>query len=224
MPDNELALVGGEINASTVSEALTAQLEDALLGASDAKEAAREIAKTPALLAEARDKLALVSRLARPLTPNEVYVALQPLVIMFGPPDFGQDEVAEEMQGAWFDICAKALKEHPREALDIAVSEWLRIGKPFFPKPTELNKLAEETSAEIKLIAFRLRMAVERADQHRPTPKRTPEDAAGIRAMVLEMKGADGRLHLAPKSTTSVTPPTNRQATAAALRRLADYR
>lgn len=221
MADNELALVGGAINASTVSAALTQQLEDALLRAPDAKEAAKTVAATPALLAEARDRLSLVSRLTAPLTPDELYVELQPLLILYGPPDFGQDEEAAMLQRAWFDIYAKTLKDHPREAIQIAVQEALRTLK-FFPKPAELNKLAEATTDELKLIAFRLQYAVRRAEQNRPAPKRTPEDAAKIKELVEEMKGPDGRVHLT-KSTSTAVPTTTRQATAEALRRLSNY-
>lgn len=223
MADNELALPGGGINASTVSEALTAHLEDTLLQASDAKEAARKIAAHPRMLAEAREQLNLVSRLAQPIGGPDLYVAMQPLVIMFGPPDFGQDAVAQDLQRAWFDLYEQALKDHPREAIDIAVAEWLRIGKPFFPKPTELNKLAEDSTAEIRLIAFRLRHAVEKSDELRPPRKRTPEDAQIVGEMLADLRGPDGRIHLA-KSTSEAIPPADRRATAEALRRLAQYR
>lgn len=222
MAGNELALVGGEINASTVSEALTLQLEDTLLRSPDAKTAAKEIAGDPKLLAEARDRLNLVSRLAAPIGREALYVAIQPLLIMFGPPDFGQDEEAESLKKAWFDLYAQAMADRPREAVEIAVAEWLRVGKPFFPKATELNALAEATAAEIQLIAYRLRRAVERANEHRPTPKKTPEEALAVKQMVEDMKGPDGRIQLA-KSMDTVVPPSNRKATAEALRRMADY-
>lgn len=224
MADNELALVGGEISASTVSEALTKRLEDVLLLSTDAKAAARTVVATPELLAEARDKLSLVSRLAAPIDRDSLYAAIQPLLIMFGPPNFGQDDVAEELQQAWFDIVLAALKDHPRESIDIAVSEWMRIGKPFFPKPSELNALAQEATDEIRLIAFRLRLAVTRADLHRPPPKRTEEETQEIKAMTAELRGPDGRIHLGAKSVQSVTPKTDRQATAEALRKMSDYR
>ena len=222
MAGNELALVGGGINASTVSEALTQQLEDALLRATDAKEAAKKVSADPKLLAEARDKLSLVSRLAGPTTGDDIYVCLQPLLIMFGHPDFGQDDAASELQGAWLDLYIAALKDRPKEAIEIAVQEWLRNGKPFFPKPVELNKLAEETADEIRLIDFRLKLAVRRADEHRPAPKKTPEEALAVKALVNDLKGADGKIHLA-KSVDTIVPPSNRRATADALRRLADY-
>lgn len=222
MAGSELALVGGGINASTVSEALTPQLEDVLLRSADAKEAAKKVAATPALLAEARDKMSLISRLAGPITPDELYVALQPLLIMFGQPDFGQDEAAQELQGAWLELYIKALKDRPKEAIEIAVSEWLRKGKPFFPKPTELNALAEETADEIRLIEFRLKLAVRRADEHRPPPKKTPEEAQAVKQLVADLKGPDGKIHLS-KSIDTVVPPSNRRATAEALRRMSDY-
>lgn len=224
MAGNELALVGGAINASTVSEALTQRLEDALLRASDAKEAAKEVGRAPELLTEARDKLALVTRLASSISGEELYVALQPLLILHGPPDFGADEEAETLKLAWFAIYEKALCQHPREAIDIAVSECIRLNKyNKFPLPGYLNELAEESSTEIRLIAFRLRLAVERADQHRPIPKRTPEDQAAVKQMADTLKGPDGRIQVA-KSVNSVVPPSNRRATAEALRRLGgDY-
>jgi hypothetical protein len=223
MAGNELALVGGAINASTVSEALTPQLEEALLRASDAKEAARKIAANPKLLAEAMEKMSLVSRLAAPVTADQLYVCLQPLLILHGPPDFGQDEEAEQLQQAWLDIYTKALCQHPKEALEIAVSECIRLRKyNDFPKPGYLNELAQAASDEIRLIDFRLKLAVRKSEEHKPPPKRTPEEALAVKAMVEEMKGPDGRISLG-KSVDAVVPPSNRNATAEALRRLADY-
>lgn len=223
MADNELALVGGANSASTVSEALTQQLEAVLLKASDAKEAAKEVAADPKLLAEAREQYNLVARLAAPVSPSDLYICLQPLLILHGPPDFGQDEEAKGLQQAWLDIYTKALGDHPKEALEIAVSECIRLRKyNDFPKPGYLNELAQAASDEIRLIAFRLKKAVERADEHRPPPKRTPEDAQAVKGMIEEMKGKDGRIQLS-KSPDSVVPPSNRSATAEALRRLTHY-
>lgn len=224
MAGSELDLVGGAINASTVSEALMPQLEEVLLKAADATEAARKIARDPKLLAAARDQLSTVSRLAQPLTENELYIALQPLVIMYGAPDFGQDAEAAHLQRAWFDIYKTTLKEHPKEAIEIAVAEVLRTHRyNKFPLPADLHKFAQETTAEIKMIEFRLRKAVQRADEHRPPPKKNPEDKEAVKAMIDDMRGADGHIHLTKASHTA-TPATDRRATAEALRRLAQYR
>jgi len=224
MADNELALPGGGINALTVSEALTERLESVLLGATDAKAAARTIAGNPKLLAEAREKLSLVSRLAAPITPDELYVCLQPLVLLHGVPDFGQDDAAADLQVAWFDIYVKALQEHPKEAIEIAVFEAIRLRKyDKFPLPGYLNELATESTTEIRLIAFRLRYAVEKGGENRPPRKRTAEDAQVVGEMLADLRGPDGRIHLA-KSASEATPPTDRRATAEALRRLAGYR
>lgn len=181
------------------------------------------MAKTPALLAEARDKLSQVQRLAKPVTEEQLYVCLQPLLILYkGPPDYGTTEEGEAMQVAWMQLYMDALKGHPKEALDIAVSEIVRTRKyPTWPMPGDINAAAKETTDEINLILFRLRYAVEKADQHRPAPKKTDDDVAAVRAMVNELKGPDGRIALS-KDINSVVPKSNRKATADALRRIAD--
>lgn len=224
MADNELALVGGAINASTVSECLTQRLENTLLEAADAKEAAKAVAADPKLLAEARDRLNVVSRLAGPTPKDEVYNVLQKLVVMYGAPDFGQDAEAVAMQKVWFDIYYDVLKNHPREALDLAVFEVLRTRKySSFPQAAEISAMAQEATDEIRLIAFRLQLAVKRADEHKPAPKRTMEDTAAVRQMMAGLRGPDGRIQLgAGKSMDSVVPPSDRRATAEALRKLAD--
>jgi hypothetical protein len=196
-----------------------------LVRSTDAKEAAKTICATPALLAEARDRLAVVTRLAKPIGKQDLYVALQPLIIMYGTPEFGDDETGVEIGATWIDLYLNALKDHPREAIDIAVSECIRLRKyNDFPKPGYLNELAQQTTDEIRLVAFRLRLAVERAEQHRPAPKRTEEETREIKEIISDLKGPDGRIHLGAKSVQSVTPKTDRQATAEALRKMADYR
>lgn len=174
-------------------------------------------------MAEAREQMGLVARLARPLTADELYKCLGPLLILHGPPDFGQDDAGEKLSQAWREIYTKALCHHPREAIEIAVSECIRLRKyPDFPQPGYLNELAQATTDEIRMIEFRLKLAVRRADEHRPPPKRTPEEAQAVKAMVAEMKGPDGRIQLA-KNMDTVVPASDRSATANALRRLADY-
>jgi hypothetical protein len=197
MAGSELALQGGAINASTVSEALTKTLEDTLLAAGSAEAAAKTIARSPKLLAEAQEKLSLVLRLAAPISSEQLYAELQPLLIMFnGAPDFGQDPEADKLQVVWFDIYAKALAKMPVEAVNIAVSEWMRVGKPFFPKPSELHKLAEPTATEINMIAWRLKKSVEDAAQHRTVDK-SPEEIERVKAMIDELRGPDGKISLA---------------------------
>lgn len=223
MADNELALPGGAINASTVSEALTKRLEDVLIHAADVKTAVEAIVATPALMDEAKTAVALVSRLAGPTSTDDLYIALQKLLVLYGPPDFGQDKNAAGLKKAWFAMYADVLCPHPLEAIKIAVDECIRIRKfDKFPTPGYLNELAEESAAEIKMIAFRLKKAVAKAAKPPPPPKRTPEESMEIAAIVADMKGADGKIRLAPKSIATVVPPTDRKATAEALRRLSD--
>lgn len=195
MAEQELALVGGAINASTISEALTPQLEEALLKAEDATTAAKTIAASPKLLAEARDKLSLISRLAGPTEAEDLYVCMEPLLIMFGAPDFGQDQGASKLQKAWFALYVQALKDMPRESIEIAIQLWLQKGKPFFPKPTELYALAEKEALEIRLIAHRLKRAVERAAEHKPVPRKA-DDVKRARELIAGLKDRDGRIRL----------------------------
>lgn len=158
--------------------------------ADSADEAARRIARNPALLAECREKVALVQRLARGATPEQIYVELQPMLVLYGPPDFGSGKEADALQAAWMDVYVKALKDVPREALEFAVSEHIRVGKPFFPKPTELNKLANEKAIEARLLAWRVRKAAEQAAaDERFKARPTPEERERVRRMAAEFTG-----------------------------------
>jgi hypothetical protein len=201
----QLDLPGGAMNARTVSEALTPPLEDALLKSPDSATASRRIAASPSLLLAARNCLSLVERLSAPvgregpdgIAPGEViYAVLQPCLILWGPPQFGSDDTGEALSRMWLGLYTKALGEFPREALDLAVDDWIASGYHKFPLPSDLVKRAEREASEIRLIAYRLRKAVAKAAEARP-PERRPEDRAAVKAMLADLRDpVTGRIRL----------------------------
>lgn len=164
------------------------------------------IASSTALLATARSCLSTVERLALPVgrgsadgrwAPAEiVYAVLQPCLILWGPPKLGDDQAGQELKRRWLELYAKALGEFPREALELAVDAWIAGGRPFFPFPADLAKLAEREAVEIRMIAYRLRKAVEKAAQAKPV-ERTAEDRARGKALLADLRDpVTGRIRL----------------------------
>lgn len=175
MSQELLPLVEMAPTASTVCDACTKQLRDCLMDATDAHEAARLVARDTLLLDEARAIAPLVARLAAPCGRDAVYVALQPLIILHGAPKLGDDRLME----SWLEIYQKALKELPREALDLAVSDHIAMSS-FFPKPAELLKLAEPKAVEIRTLAWRIKTAAEQPVKRAAATKTDKEEAARV--------------------------------------------
>lgn len=148
----------------------------------------RKITGSPALLAEAREKVDLVTRLTARLSAEQVYVLLQPLLILFGPPDHGDGPEAKTLDRAWLDLHTQAYRDIPKEALEAAVSDWIAHGKPFFPKPTELVKLADKRATDLRKIAWRLRQAAEKSAP-RQRAETTDEQRAAAKARLQEAMG-----------------------------------
>lgn len=198
MAGNELALQGGGISASTVSEALTPTLEAILLNAANSGDAAKKIQAVPALVEEAKSQLPVVERLSAPTDPAALYKIMQKLWIanLSFQPEFGTDEDGKVLQRAWFDVYAEALCPLPAEALQIAVDEWLRQGKGSWPQASDIYKLAEKEAQEIRLIAWRLRKAVFYTERDSKPPP-TADDRAKALALLEEMRGPTGRVSLA---------------------------
>lgn len=189
MKGQELLSLGPEeTRASSVCEAFTAPLKSYLLNATDANDAVKH--STPMMRSEARRVAATVARLARPIGRDGVYEILQPCIILFGAPDYG--EVTSELGKAWLSIYQEALCRQPREALEHAVSEWIANGKPFFPKPTELNKLARKRAEEVQLLAWRCRRLAESAEaEHARQDAEVSEEEAAARREVLRAMAAE---------------------------------
>jgi hypothetical protein len=216
-----LPLEGGAINAKTLSEALTPTLVRVLDESDSAEEAARRIAARPALLEECRDKANLVKAIAAPLSDEGIYACLGPLFITFGKPDFGSGRDASALAQAWLRVYYDALKRVPRQALEYAVSEHIRVGKPFMPKPSELNKLAEKEAESIRRLAWRVQKAAasEQVDfGRRKYGPQTDED----RAAVAELKEALRSGTLLKPMPREPRPAGGQHALAEDLRRRAD--
>lgn len=164
----ELALTGGALNASTLSVALTTQLWRLCEDSTDWKEAAQKIARNPALMAEARNVNSLAQRLAGPCGAESAYQAIQPLIVHFGAPSYGPAQAGQDVAAFYWKTYLTAVMELPRESLDRAVSDYIAgAAKPHFPKASELVKLAEKHAAKIRMIAWRIRKAVEGAPPER---------------------------------------------------------
>jgi len=184
---------------------------------SDDKAVTAEIVKSDLMLAECRRALPRVTVLAAKCGHDGVSTALQPLLIMFGAPDFG--EVTDGLMSTWVGLYVQALGHLPREALDFAVSDWIANGKPFFPKPTELNARAKKQAEDVWRVAWLMRMAVEFADKHKAPAEDPEERRRGIeqaRQDLAAMRaGGFVRMREMPRETQ---PATSRHALAESLR------
>lgn len=186
---NELALSGGGKIASTVSDALTKQLCELCDLASDAGEAVIAI-RNAGLLKQARDAFPRVKMLAGPMAQEVLYAELQPLVIVFGTPAVEDSEEGKALETAWWQIYLKALAPLPREALVEAVDQWIAGGKPFFPKPSELHKLAQPAASRARTLAWRIQKAAEyqEARDSRTPAEETKQVGQGFGALADELK------------------------------------
>lgn len=189
-----LPLEGGAINARTISEAFSLPLQRLVASANDANDFVRRAREIPKLMEEVRSVAPLVARMALPLSEADVAEILGPLVLLYGTPDFGSDRaLAASMTHAWRATYAKALRNVPREALEHAVSEWIRVGDPInprrsasFPKPVDLISLSKEKSEEIHMISYRIRKALESVGETKPAPTQAEKDE--VRSFLANLK------------------------------------
>lgn len=193
-----LPLVGGAINAKTVSDACTPALEKVLTLSTDADDFARRVAKNDQALADLRERGPMIVNMARPLDPTDVFRAVQPLMVMYDPPEFGDGRAGEALEQNWKAAFCRALRDVPYEALEHAVSERIRFGHPHnprlshkFPTPDQLIELAAEKTAKIQAIAWRIKVALEKADKNRPVVK-TADDIAEVKAFLADLKAGGG--------------------------------
>lgn len=174
-----------------------------MLNGNDAKAAVADIVRDEMLLCECRRAAHRVHQLAGKVGSDGVYIAMQPLIILFRPPDF--DDPTGTIASTWIALYQSALKHLPKEALEHAVSQWIAFGKPFFPKPSELNALAKAKAEEIWKIDWRVRQAIEYADKVKPVEK-TPQDIAAVKAMLEEWRGRRSLRHMPGASYQSRSP------------------
>lgn len=194
-------------NGSMTSEVLSSSLGEVLDRSGNADEAAQFIVGDPALLAECRAAYPEIERLASSAGHEGVYIAMQPLILLFGRPDYGRGEAAEQLKNAWVQIFGDALHKLSRESLDYAVAEWIKHGKPFFPKPSELYKLAEKAHIAANSRAWRMRKAIERADSgYVPRPEPTEAEREAVRAMMAELRVKLGCKSMASSQKLASSP------------------
>lgn len=132
---------------------------------------------------------------------TDVLRALDPLMMLFGPPKFEGDMVDERgaatLNNSWLDLWTRSLRTMTPEALNAAVDEWVRKGKPFWPKPSDLIKLGEKITLHQQKLLYRLKVACTTESKHKPPP--TPEEQAKVREMLEDFK-----------RTSAARPMTNR--------------
>lgn len=167
--------------AKTVSEAITTSLKSFLDSAADAKEAARSIRHHPELAAEAVRAYPAVAQITSAAGREGVYIALQRLIVLYGRPDYGPGEEGKALSKTWLQIYGEALDKYPVEALIEAVTKWISHGKPFFPKPAELVKLAEPKAFALWKLSYRLKVVAEQVTKDTP-PKLTEEEKINVQA------------------------------------------
>jgi hypothetical protein len=186
----------------------------------DAADFARRCARSPDLLAEVRDRGPMIARLAAPLDVGDVFQILQPIMLIYDPPEFSDDDAGHAATKAWKGEWAKALRNTPREALKEAVAAWIARGdmdnprrRGSFPKPADLLKLAESKAAKIHSAAWRVRKALEAAPAaQRQEP--SAEEKAEVKRLAAEFK--------ARPAPADAPPAVTRQQMAERLRQAAD--
>ncbi len=178
----ELELIGGRLNASTISELSTTLAWRQLTNGGDNRAAAEELAKSPALIDDVRQSIEAIERLAAPAGDEGVFKAMQPLLIMYGRPK----KADQELQ-IWWGLYYDALRDQPRAALDEAVSEYMRTSEIHaIPAPGPLTKLAEPHAFKIRKARYRGQLAL-KMDPPKLRKPPTAEEIAAVRAMTAEL-------------------------------------
>lgn len=191
-----LPLDHGAMNVRTTSEVLSDSLKAALTRASNADEAAQYIVADDALMTECRQAYPRVLKLAHGCGRHEVYVAMQPIILLWGRPDFGSGSEGENLRNAWTALFGDALYKLSRESLEHAVAEYIRKGDSRRPRPSDLYKLAEPIHLAANTLAWRMRRAIERGDAaYKPTLLSEEERAARRQEMIdLGYMTPDGKM------------------------------
>ena len=196
MPGQELELVGGSLTVSTVSEALTKRLDQALTHSASVGHFQAMVKEDPELHAAVVEAHAVVSKLVAPMDDMVVYACLQDLLLAYGPPKFGDGQDSAVATRMWLAIYTKAFIGIPREALIEAANMYIRVGPPkfrakawAFPDPDVLVTYAKPFSDKINQIAWRLKKGAEvtpfkrGSEQHRADLERMRAEAAELGAL-----------------------------------------
>lgn len=177
------------------------------------------MARTPALLDEARKVAPLLAARMAPNTPEDIVTQIGRLKSVYG--------LGDRTEGEWEalgEAYIEALEPIPAECLAHAIVVWNRTGDRF-PLPGQIYKLAKEEQTKLQLAAWRARKASEYRDHHRPPP--SAEERAKVKAMLDELRGPDGAVRFGgaePKTIPPAPRPTYRTPAQMAedLRRAAD--
>lgn len=169
MPNSgELDLVGGQLTVSKASELLTSSLERALLEAPNTAAFVETVRKDRALYSAVQKIAPQMAKKTAPMDEATVYVCLQPLIVIYGPPRFADTAEGQAMAQMWLKVYTEALKGMPVEALEHAVSEYIRSGPPKFrqkawnfPEPSDLVGYAKPVAQKVMGMAWRIKAAAE---------------------------------------------------------------
>lgn len=198
-----MLLEGGQTAVATVSEAFTKALREAVDLAPDARTAAQTIQANRQLVKDALAAHEPLQRLVARMDRNEVYVRLQPLIMLYGPPKIDGERLSESqadaLNNAWLDVWTRAMKSTTREALSVAVDRWISSHK-WWPQPSELIKLAQPLSNEQHKLAYRVKVACEQIGQKRVTAEERREVGQSFHNL------ADELLALKPKRLPQELP------------------
>ena len=179
----ELALHGGSVKPTSVSQACSKPLMRAATRAGDSKSQISEIVRDPELHAEAKQIAPVVRALAQGVTYEAFVETMQPLFLYAPPKDLPSDQ---RLKTAWFQIGHKAMADVPREALKMAVDLYISTSEyPTFPAWGRLRKLADPFIAEIMTAAYRIGAAA-RMEPPKAPPVRSAEDREKVRQMLAE--------------------------------------
>lgn len=171
--------------------------------APDAKTAAQKIQNSRQLVQDALAAHEPLQRLVAPMDRNELYVRLQPLILLYGPPKLDGEKLSEAqvaaLDNAWLDVWTRLLRGTTREAFSLAVDRWMAAHK-WWPQPSELIKLAQPLSNEQHKLAYRVKVACEQIGQKRVTAEERREVGQSFHNL------ADELLALKPKRLPQELP------------------
>lgn len=166
------------------------------------------------LLSAARDAHKHLQVLTATMDRSEVLRRMQDFLLHFGPPRLDGELIdtkgAAALNNAWVDSWTRHLRVLTPEALTLAVDRWMQIGKPFWPKPTELIKLGEAMALEQRKLAYRVKVACESVPVTKPPP--SAEEKAQVREDLAEFTAHLAQRRAADPSPVAVARRPNQEA------------
>ena len=204
METQELDLVGGKLNTTTVSEALGKDSWTAILGQANVQDAVTMALRSPRFLAKVRSVADQVAKHAASLTYEQFKNAMLPLAMYAPPTDVPDAKSHPDAAAMWWRMGWQALRDMPLESLEFAVSEYIRTSTyRTFPAWGALRKIGEPKATEIRTVAWRVRKMVE-AKPFEPRPERTADEKKAVQRMLEEFKAGKRPMNpLAPKESAA---------------------